>query len=90
MSERVVGHVSTFDIDSRGLLTLHGRIWVPYVGGAQQVLMDVADKSRFSIHSRAMKMYPDLIHGYWRPCMKRDVAWFVERCLTSQKVKAEH
>ena len=22
--------------------------------------------------------------------MKRDVAWYVERCLTSRKVKAEH
>ena len=28
--ERIVGRVASFDYDSRGLLTLHGRVWVPY------------------------------------------------------------
>jgi len=35
-------------------------------------------------------MYRDLRPDYWWPCMKRDVAWYVERCLTCRKVKAEH
>ena len=35
-------------------------------------------------------MYLDLKREYWWPCMKRDAAWFVKRCLTCRKVKAEH
>ena len=89
-SERIVGQVSSFDYDSRGLLTLHCRVWVPYHGGVPQVLMKKAHKSQFSIHPRATKMFRDLPLDYWWSCMKRDVAWYVERCLTCRKVKAEH
>ena len=28
--ERIVGRVASFYYDIRGLLTLHGRVWVPY------------------------------------------------------------
>ncbi|KAJ9544965.1 hypothetical protein OSB04_024672 [Centaurea solstitialis] len=35
-------------------------------------------------------MYRDLRTGYWWPGMKRDVARYVESCLTCLKVKAEH
>ena len=89
-SERVVGQVSSFDIDNRGLLILHGWVWVLYAGGDRHVLMDEAQKSRLSIHLGATKMYLDLKHSYWWSCMKMDVAWFVKRCLTCQKVKVEH
>ncbi|CAI9302352.1 unnamed protein product [Lactuca saligna] len=63
---------------------------VPYLGGMFQVLVEEAHKSRFSIHPGATKMYRDLRLDYWWPCMKRDVAWYVERCLTCRKVTAEH
>lgn len=88
--EMIVGRVASFDYDSWGLLTLHGRVWVLYLAGVRQVLMDKAHKSRFSIHPGATKMYRDLRPDYWWPFMKRDVAWYVERCLTYRKVKAEH
>ena len=64
-SERIVGQVSSFDYDSRGLLTLHHRVWVPYHGGVRQVLMETAHKYRFSIHPRAMNMYIFLRLDYW-------------------------
>ena len=35
-------------------------------------------------------MYLDLKRDYWCPCMKRDVAWVVERCMTCRRVKEEH
>ena len=89
-SERIVGQVSSFDYDSRVLLTLHHRVWVPYHGGVRQVLMEEAHKSRFSIHPGATEMYRDLRLDYWWSCTKRDVAWYVERCLTCRKVKTDH
>ena len=35
-------------------------------------------------------MYKDLRETYWWPNMKNEVAEFVSKCLTCQKVKAEH
>ena len=88
--ERVAGDISIFVRDSRGLLTRYGRVWVPFTGGNKRFLMDEAHKSKFSIHPGATKMYRYLREGYWWPCMKRDVARYVEECLTCRKVKAEH
>ena len=51
-SEHVVGQVSSFDYDNRGLLTLHRRVWVPYHRGVHQVLLEEAHKSRFSIRDK--------------------------------------
>ncbi|KAI3794930.1 hypothetical protein L1987_37571 [Smallanthus sonchifolius] len=36
------------------------------------------------------KMYLDLRKCYWWPGMKKDIALYVGRCLTCQKVKVEH
>ncbi|KAJ9541425.1 hypothetical protein OSB04_027931 [Centaurea solstitialis] len=88
--ERVRGQLPLMVRDSRGLLTRHGRVWVPFAGGARQTLLEEAHKSRFSIHPGATKMYRDLRVDYWWPGMKREVARYVESCLTCLKVKAEH
>ncbi|KAJ9541386.1 hypothetical protein OSB04_027892 [Centaurea solstitialis] len=88
--ERIRGQLSALISDSRGLLTRYGRVWVPRAGAARQTLLEEAHKSRFSIHPGATKMYRDLRTGYWWPGMKRDVARYVESCLTCLKVKAEH
>ncbi|KAL4565797.1 hypothetical protein LXL04_029903 [Taraxacum kok-saghyz] len=88
--ERVSGEIPSFERDGRGLLTRYGRVWVPFTGGNRQILMDEAHKSMFSIHPGATKMYRDMREDYWWPCMKRDVAKYVEECLTCRKVKAEH
>ncbi|KAJ9546624.1 hypothetical protein OSB04_019167 [Centaurea solstitialis] len=88
--ERVRGQLPLMVRDSRGLLTRHGRVWVPLAGGARQTLLEEAHKSKYSIHPGATKMYRDLRVDYWWPGMKREVARFVESCLTCLKVKAEH
>ena len=35
-------------------------------------------------------MYQDLKQYYWRRGIKKDIAEYVSKCLTSQQVKAEH
>ncbi|GJX34113.1 reverse transcriptase domain-containing protein [Tanacetum coccineum] len=52
--------------------------------------MDEAHASRYSVHPGADKMYYDLRDVYWWPGMRRDIAEYVNRCLTCLKVKAEH
>ncbi|GJU26416.1 putative reverse transcriptase domain-containing protein [Tanacetum coccineum] len=52
--------------------------------------VDEAHASRYSVHPGADKMYYDLRDVYWWPGMRRDIAEYVNRCLTCLKVKAEH
>ncbi|KAJ9543938.1 hypothetical protein OSB04_023645 [Centaurea solstitialis] len=65
-------------------------VWVPVLCEARQTLLDEAHKSKFSIHPDATKMYRDLKTDYWWPGMKRDIAKYVEKCLTCLRVKGEH
>ena len=62
--ERVIGQVSEFVTDSRGLMTFQGKIWVPFVGGVRTILMEEAHRSRFLIHPGGTKMYLDLKREY--------------------------
>ncbi|KAJ9538901.1 hypothetical protein OSB04_031634 [Centaurea solstitialis] len=80
--ERIKGQVDQLVADNRGLLTRYGWVWVPVSSEARQTLLDGAHKSKFSIHPGATKMYRDLSTDYWWPDMKRDVARYVEKCLT--------
>ena len=88
--ERIRGQYPLFVKDSRGLLTQCGRVWGPMSGGVRQRLLEEAHKSKFSIHPGATKMYRDLRMCYWWPCIKQEVAGYMEQCLTCGKVKAEH
>ncbi|GKB66363.1 putative reverse transcriptase domain-containing protein [Tanacetum coccineum] len=51
---------------------------------------DEAHKSKYSVHPGVDKMYYDSRDRYWWPGMKKDIAEYVSKCLTSLKVKAEH
>ena len=46
--------------------------------------------NKFTIHPGITKIYQDLRKLFWWNGMKRDIASFVARCLTYQKVKIEH
>lgn len=52
--------------------------------------MDEAHNSPYSIHPGCTKMFIDLRTKYWWTGMKFDIASFVARCDTCQRVKAEH
>ncbi|KAJ9557749.1 hypothetical protein OSB04_012363 [Centaurea solstitialis] len=88
--ERIKGQLAQLVSDSRGLLTRLGCVWVSVSCEARQTLLDEAHKSKFSIHAGATKMYRDLKTYYWWLGIKRDVARYVEKCLTCLRVKAEH
>jgi hypothetical protein len=53
-------------------------------------IMDEADCSRYSIHSRTNKMYQDLKKKFWWIRMKREIAMYVSKCDTCRRIKADH
>ena len=56
----------------------------------REEVMREAHHSRFTVHPGETKMYHDLRGQFWWHGMKRDVASFVSKCLTCQRVKVEH
>nr|GEV68407.1 putative reverse transcriptase domain-containing protein [Tanacetum cinerariifolium] len=56
-------------------------------GGVRTIIMDEMHKTRYSVHPGADKMYHDTRNMYWWPGMKRDIAIYVSKCLTSSKDK---
>ena len=76
--------------DEKGLLRFASRVWVPNVQELRREILHEAHNSRYSIHPGSIKMYRDLKEYYWWPNMKVDIAEWVSKCLTCQKVKAEH
>ncbi|GKC72707.1 reverse transcriptase domain-containing protein [Tanacetum coccineum] len=89
-AERLHGLDQQMERKGDGSLYFMDRIWVPLVGDVRTVIMDEAHKSRYSVHPGADKMYHDLRDMYWWPGMKRDIATYVNKCLTCAKVKAKH
>ncbi|GKB45249.1 putative reverse transcriptase domain-containing protein [Tanacetum coccineum] len=71
-------------------LCLNGRSWLPCYGDLRTVIMHESHKSKYSIHPGSDKMYQDMKKLYWWPNMKADIATYVCKCLTCDRVKAEH
>ena len=91
LRERVVsGKFEWAEIDSDGVLWVHGRLAVAKVGVLIQTLLREAHSSRYSVHPGTARMYRDLRQLYWWQGMKSSIAAHVSRCLTCQQVKVEH
>ncbi|GKA91786.1 putative reverse transcriptase domain-containing protein [Tanacetum coccineum] len=73
-----------------GIKYLNGRAWILKVNNLRKVVMDEAHRSRYSIHPGADKMYMDMKEYYWWPRMKKDIALYIKKCFTCNKVKAKH
>ncbi|KAI3729489.1 hypothetical protein L6452_18149 [Arctium lappa] len=89
-SERIVGIVNSLVVDNHGVKCFNKRVWIPKAEELRKRVLEEAHKSRYLVHPGTNKMYRDLKQSYWWPGLKKDIAHFVERCLTCLKVKAEH
>jgi len=83
------GKNKEFSIQNEALW--HGsRLCVPNIIALKKELLKDAHNSTLTTHPRGTKMYHNLKTHYWWNGMKRDIADFVARCLTCQRVKTEH
>jgi hypothetical protein len=79
-----------FRQDSKGILWFEDRIVVPKNGDLRKKILDEAHLSKFSMHPMSTKMYHDLKPLYWWTRMKREIAKYVSKCDTCQRIKASH
>jgi hypothetical protein len=79
-----------YSISGDGMILLRDRVCVPNDDEIKDLILKESHNSQYSVHPGATKMYQDMRKSFWWPGMKRDIANFVTRCLTYQKVKVEH
>ena len=73
-----------------GTLWFQNRLCVPQNEGLRKQILKEAHNIRYSVHLRGTKMYRDLRQYFWWNNIKNEVAEYVGKCLTYQKVKGEH
>ncbi|XP_074299767.1 uncharacterized protein LOC141630929 [Silene latifolia] len=81
---------SKFSIHSDGSLRFGQRWCVPANEELKKKILTEAHATPDSVHPGGDKLYKDLKKTFWWPNMKKEVAEFVSRCLTCQRVKGEH
>ena len=89
-SNQLTGEEICTQRDEQGILRFSSRIWIPHVTELKNEILQEAHNSRFLIHSGSTKMYQDLKQNFWWPNMKKEIAEWVAKCYTCQRVKAEH
>lgn len=84
------GKRSNFSFSDEGILIFKGRICVPKDWELRRQILSEAHDTPYYIHLGATKMYIDLKENFWWHRMKKNIARYVEKCLTCQQVKAKH
>jgi hypothetical protein len=74
--------------DSEGILWFEDRLVVPKDQDLRKKIMDEAHLSKFFMHPGSNKMYQDMRSLYWWTGMKREIAEYVSKCDTYQRIKA--
>uniref|UniRef100_A0A2N9H3S5 Integrase catalytic domain-containing protein n=1 Tax=Fagus sylvatica TaxID=28930 RepID=A0A2N9H3S5_FAGSY len=90
MEEVRGGNRLEFNISNDGALRFGNRLCVPKDSTIKREILEEAHHSPYTVHPGSTKMYRDLREVYWWNNMKREIAHFVEQCLTCQQVKVEH
>ncbi|XP_021759126.1 uncharacterized protein LOC110724035 [Chenopodium quinoa] len=90
--DRMTNGVETeFKIHEDGSLRFKERWCIPQKCKDIKIkIMKERHNTPYSAHPGGDKLYKDLKEFYWWPNMKREVAEFVSKFLTCQKVKIDH
>jgi hypothetical protein len=79
-----------FREDAEGVVWFKDRLCVPDITSIQELILKEAHETAYSIHPGSEKMYQDLKKRFWWCGMKREIAEYVARCDSCQRIKAEH
>ena len=84
------GEAPGFIIQENGGLFYKNRWCVPNDPQLKRKILEEAHSTPYSVHPGEVKLYKDLRQHFWWVNMKREVAEFVSKCLTCQKIKIDH
>jgi hypothetical protein len=84
------GKVPDFREDAEGVIWFKDRLCLPNIKSIQELILKEAHETSYSIHPGREKMYQDRKKGFWWYDMKREIAEYVARCDSCQRIKAEH
>jgi hypothetical protein len=90
MLNQKVDKYKCFRQDSKGTLWFEDRLVVPKDLELRKKVLDESHLSKFSMHPGSNKMYHDLRSLYWWTRMKREIAKYISKCDTCQRIKASH
>jgi hypothetical protein len=90
MEEVRGGNKLEFNISNDSALRFGDKLCVPKDSTIKRKILEEAHHSPYTVHPSSTKMHRDLREVYWWNNMKREIAHFVEQCLTCQQVKVEH
>jgi len=88
--EILVGKAEGFVTDEDGTIRFHNQVCVSAVVELKKKILDEGHKTPHSIHPGGNKLYKDLMLRFWYSNMKQEVADYITKCLTCQRVKIEH
>jgi hypothetical protein len=84
------GKGPNFREDAEGMVWFKDRLCVPNITSIWELILKEAHERVYSIHLGSEKMYQDLKRRFWWYGMKREIAEYVARCDSCQRIKAEH
>jgi hypothetical protein len=79
-----------FHEDAEGVVWFKDRLCVPDITSIRELILKEAHETAYSIHPGSEKMYQDLKKRFWWYGMKREIAEYVARCNSCQRIKAKH
>jgi len=88
--EILTGKAPGFIIHEDSTIRFHNRVCVLAVEALKKKILDEGHNTQHSVHPGENKQYQDLKQTFWWSNMKQQVADFVAKCLTCQRVKIEH
>ena len=76
--------------DEHGVIEFQNQICVPQKQELKEKIIAEAHNTIYFIHPGGTKMCRYLKQTFWWNNMKKNIAEYVSKCLTYQKVKADH
>ena len=86
----VKGETEAFKVHDDGSFRFQDRLCVPANDKLKEKILNEAHNSWHSVHPGETKMYQDLKLSFWWNRMKKEVALYVAKCFTCQRVKNLH
>jgi hypothetical protein len=84
------GKGKDFREDAEEVVWFKDRLCVANITSIRELILKDAHETAYSIHPGSEKMYQDLKKRFWWYGMKREIAEYVPRCDSCQRIKAEH